>query len=78
MRAFASARGELITLPPGLASVRGDDGGGRERARRRSQRVSQVLAGEPGQGEVGDLAPSVIEDERVAAVGEGVIIGDRA
>ena len=40
--------------------------------------VSQVLAGEPGQGEVGDFAPAVVEDERVAAVGECVIIGDRA
>ena len=38
-------------------------------------RVSPVLAGEPGQGEVGDFAPAVVEDERVAAVREGVIIG---
>src|SRR5580692_3110422 len=37
----------------------------------------QVLAGEPGQGVVGDLTPSVVEDERVAAVGEYVVVGDR-
>ena len=36
--------------------------------------LSQVLTGEPGQGEVGDFAPSVIEDERVAAVGECVMV----
>ena len=45
---------------------------------RDSERASEVLAGEPGQGEVGDFAPSVIEDERVAAVGERVVVGDRA
>src|ERR1035437_3757420 len=39
--------------------------------------LSQVLAGEPGQGEVGDFAPSVIQDERVAAVRECVVAGDR-
>src|ERR1039457_1856972 len=39
--------------------------------------LSQVLAGEPGQGEVGDFAPSVIEDQRVAAVRECVITGYR-
>jgi hypothetical protein len=35
--------------------------------------LSQALGGEPGQDEVGDFAPSVIEDKRVAAVGECVI-----
>jgi hypothetical protein len=40
--------------------------------------LSQALAGEPGQGEAGDFAPSVIQDEGVAAVRECVVAGDRA
>jgi AAA+ ATPase superfamily predicted ATPase len=60
----------LRQLPP-------SEGRGHRRHRYRSL-ASEVLARQPGQGEVGDLAPSVIEDERVPAVRERVVVGDRA
>ena len=36
----------------------------------------QALCAEPGQGEVGDVSPAVVEDQRVTEVGEHVIVGD--
>ncbi len=77
---ISALRDERAAIAIRLREKRDEELGAGDAARRRQPvgRVPRVLAGEPGQGEVGDFAPAVIEDERVAAVGEHVIIGDRA
>ena len=50
-------------LVPGFSGVRMTSVLSLMRWERVAGRESQALAGEPGQGEVGDFAPAVVEDE---------------
>jgi len=83
VEAAATALGIAIRAAT-AAPVRGepdlrvrDFSGLRMRVSFRWGELSQALAGEPGQGVVGDFAPAVVEDEGVPR-SECVIAGDGA